>query len=310
MDDDIRRKLRYLRLSQLEEQWEGLLAEGVEMSPPFFLNHVVSVLYESRMQRASAARLKSAKIPDPFIMATYPFSQQPKLNKRKILSIHDSLDYMTKQQNIILVGPTGVGKTGIGTSFLINAITAGHRGLFITFPELIGDLYRSVAAHKEERTLKKYSRYACLHIDELGYVDVEPAQVGLFFRLMTMRHRTKTTIITSNLGFQEWVVFLKHPQLTAALLDRLTENSHVINMRNCVSLRAKAANAEIVNNAVDSDQVVPVSTHAVTDKTAKRSGGSTGSAEDLNMSSSGKAESVSRNSSAPMITVLDEGVDL
>lgn len=244
MNEGIREKLRYLGLYQLEERWDQVLAEGMEMSAPHFLDHLVNVLYDARVDRATANRLKAAKIPEPWIMATYPFDQQPKLNKRKLVSLHDSLDYMTKKQNIILVGPTGVGKTGIGSSFLEHAITNGYSGLFITFPELIGDLYRSVAAHKEERTLKKYARYACLQIDELGYVDVEPAQTGLFFRLMSMRHRTKTTIISSNLGFQDWGVFLKNQQLTAALLDRLTENSHVINMRGCVSIRSKQAETD------------------------------------------------------------------
>jgi hypothetical protein len=69
------------------------------------------------------------------------------------------------------------------------------------------------------------------------YVEVEPAQVGQFFTLMHKRHQRKTTIITSNLGFSEWGSFLKNPQLTAALNDRLTSNSHVINMKDCDSLR-------------------------------------------------------------------------
>ncbi len=78
-----------------------------------------------------------------------------------------------------------------------------------------------------------------LHIDEIGYVEVEPVQVGLFFTLMQQRHKKKPTLITSNLGFSEWRSFLKNDHLTAALIDRLTENSHVINMRECVGLRTK-----------------------------------------------------------------------
>jgi DNA replication protein DnaC len=76
-------------------------------------------------------------------------------------------------------------------------------------------------------------------IDEVGYVEVEPAQVGLFFTLMQKRHKSKPTLLTSNLGFSEWSSFLKNKHLTAALIDRLTENSHVINMKNCKTLRGK-----------------------------------------------------------------------
>ena len=78
-------------------------------------------------------------------------------------------------------------------------------------------------------------------IDEVGYVETEPAQVGMFFTLLHKRHRKKPTLITSNLGFSEWRAFLKNDHRTAALIDRLTENSHVINMKNCGSLRPKLA---------------------------------------------------------------------
>ena len=87
--------------------------------------------------------------------------------------------------------------------------------------------------------MKTFVSYDCLFIDEVGYVEVEPVQVGLFFTLMHKRHKKKTTLITSNLGFSQWTSFLRNDQLTAALIDRLTENSHVINMKNCVSLRHK-----------------------------------------------------------------------
>jgi DNA replication protein DnaC len=87
--------------------------------------------------------------------------------------------------------------------------------------------------------LANISAYDCLLIDEIGYVEVEPVQVGLFFTLMHRRHRKNPTLITSNLGFSEWGSFLKNAHLTAALIDRLTENSHVINMKQCVSLRPK-----------------------------------------------------------------------
>jgi DNA replication protein DnaC len=87
--------------------------------------------------------------------------------------------------------------------------------------------------------LKRYLSYDCLVIDEVGYVEVEPAQVGQFFTLMHKRHKKKTTLITSNLGFSEWGSFLHNKHLTAALLDRLTETAHTINMKACNSLRDK-----------------------------------------------------------------------
>jgi len=74
-------------------------------------------------------------------------------------------------------------------------------------------------------------------VDEIGYVEAEPAQVGLFFTLLQKRQKQRSTLITSNLGFSEWASFLKNPHLTAALIDRLTETSHVFNLKDAVTLR-------------------------------------------------------------------------
>lgn len=148
---------------------------------------------------------------------------------------------MERNENIIWVGPTGCGKTGLATSFLIHAIQRGYTGRYVLFPELIGELYAAVADHSEEKVIRHYVSYDCLLIDEVGYVEVEPVQVGLFFTLMQKRHRRRPSLITSNLGFSEWRSFLKNDHLTAALIDRLTEQSHVINMKSCVSLRPKLA---------------------------------------------------------------------
>lgn len=156
-----------------------------------------------------------------------------------IMSYYDSFDYMTKQRNMVWLGPTGCGKSGLATAFLLQAIDRGHRGYFVTFPELLHELFQSLADRSEGKVLKRYLSYDCLVIDEVGYVEVEAAQVGQFFTLMHKRHKKKTTLITSNLGFAEWGSFLHNLQLTSALIDRLTENCHTINMKNCKSLRDK-----------------------------------------------------------------------
>ena len=123
------------------------------------------------------------------------------------------------------------------TSFLLQALDRGYRGYFITFPELVAELFQALADRSEQKLLKRYVSYDCLVIDEVGYVEVEPAQVGQFFTLMQKRHKKKTTLLTSNLGFSEWGSFLRNKQLTAALISRLTEISYVINMKDCESLR-------------------------------------------------------------------------
>jgi DNA replication protein DnaC len=243
MDKAFLETLKYLRLGGLIAHWDEYLAvvEKGRYSPVRFLQYVLEEEVKLKRQNALQLRLKLAKIPEPLVMETFPFDKQPKLQKKRILSLYDAFEYMEKKQNIIWVGPTGCGKTGLATSFLIQAIHRGYTGRYVLFPDLVSELYRSVADHSEEKVLKRYFSYDCLLIDELGYVEVEPVQVGLFFTLMSKRHHRRTTLITSNLGFSDWRTFLKNDHLTAALIDRLTEQTHVFNMRNCVSLRPKLA---------------------------------------------------------------------
>ena len=204
-----------------------------------FLKYVLEEEVKIKRENSRQRRLKQARLPEILVMETFPFARQPKLDREKILALYDSLGYMTKNQNIVWVGPTGCGKTGLGTSFLVHAINQGYTGRHVLFPELVAELYRSVADHTEEKVIKRYLAYDCLLIDEVGYVEVEPVQVGLFFTLMHRRHKKKPTLITTNLGFSEWRSFLKNDHLTVALIDRLTEMSHVINMKDCKSLRPK-----------------------------------------------------------------------
>jgi DNA replication protein DnaC len=201
------------------------------------LTHVVDQECQLKREKARQLRLQRAHIPELLVIETYPFERQPKLNKKKLLALYDSLGYVQQHQNIIWLGGTGCGKTGLATSFLIQAINQGYSGRYVLFAELVNELYQSVADHTEAQVLKKYLSWDILLIDEIGYAEVEPVQVGLFFTLMQKRHKKQPTLITSNLGFSEWVSFLKNAHLTAALIDRLTENSHVINMKECRSLR-------------------------------------------------------------------------
>jgi len=241
MDEELRKILKYLRLGGLLADWDELLAKARRgrFSHERLLTHVLEAEYRLKLEHARLLRRKRAQIPEMWEIETFPFARQPKLDRKRVMSLYDRFDYMTKQQNIVWLGPTGCGKSGLATAFLLQALERGYRGYFITFPELVAELYRSLADRSEQQVLRKYARYDCLVIDEVGYVEVEPAQVGLFFTLMQKRDKTKTTLITSNLGFGEWGMLLKNNQLTGALLNRLTETSHVVNMKNCDSLRPK-----------------------------------------------------------------------
>jgi len=241
MDDKLAQTLQYLRLRNLSNRWGEYmtLARRKRMSVERLLKLVLEDEYAAKRDNARLLRRQRAHIPEQLEIETFPFSRQPKLDRKRIISLYDNFDYMTTQRNIIWLGKTGCGKTGLATSFLLQALDRGYRGYFITFPELVNELFQACADRSDGKLLKRYLSYDCLVIDEIGYIEVESAQVGQFFTLLGQRHKKKTTLLTSNLGFSEWGSFLRNPQLTAALISRLTEVSYVINMKDCVNLRPK-----------------------------------------------------------------------
>jgi DNA replication protein DnaC len=241
MNETLAQQLKFLRLPGLLARWDELLNTAAQsnLSHARLLTRVIEEEYRLKCEQARQQRLKLAKIPEQWVMDTFPFERQPKLNRKKILALYDSMAFRRDKQNIIWLGGTGCGKTGLATSFLIQAIHQGARGRYVLFTDLLNELHRSQADRSQNQVIRRYVNYELLLIDEIGYAEAEPSQVGLFFTLLQKRHKQCSTLITSNLGFSEWASFLKNPHLTAALIDRLTESSHVFNMKECVTLRPK-----------------------------------------------------------------------
>ena len=240
-DEDLAQMLKYLRLPGLLLDWEKIIEEADRKDPSYtkFLKDVVAREYHLKRERSRLLRLKNGQIPTILVMETYPFDKQPKLNKRQCMELYDSKAYLVNHQNIALIGPTGTGKTGLATAYLTHAINSGHTGRFVLFADLIDELFQAVADHSEKRVIKRYLQYDCLLIDELGYEEVDSQmQAGLVFRLL--RQRKKCTIVTSNLGFDEWPKFLKNQNLAAALIDKFTANCHLINMLRCRSITPRS----------------------------------------------------------------------
>jgi DNA replication protein DnaC len=241
MDTTLREKTEYIGLSYLKENWKNIIKDAEKKSPSYqtFLTTILTAEYEHKHERRRISRLKQAKIPEMLTMDTFPFHHQPKLQKRKVLQVYDSLQYINESKVLLFNGPTGCGKSGLATSFLVHAINNGGNGLFTSFNELIAKLYQSCADNSQARLIKRLATISCILIDEFGYVPIDEQKAGLFFELMKSRHRKKCTIITSQLGFDDWYSVIKNGHITAAIIDRITENCAVFNMTNGVSLRGK-----------------------------------------------------------------------
>jgi DNA replication protein DnaC len=233
--------LSYLDLHNLHTHWDRYLKEAAakKCSYQHLLTTIITDEYQCRFERRRLARIKAAKIPELLVMESFPFDRQPNLKKKMVLELYESMRFLTENQVLVFIGPTGCGKTGLGTSYLIHAINNGCRGCFFDCNDLVDLLYSSVSDHGEKRLIRKLAAIDCLLIDELGYSSLDKVKAGLLFDLMKHRHKKSCTIITSQLGFDEWGSFVNDAHLTAALLDRITENCTVFNMTKCISIRPK-----------------------------------------------------------------------
>ena len=241
MDESIKNQLQFLGYRYTLENWDTIFQEAKSRQPSYqsFFTEIIAREYADKKEQARLSRIKKANIPELLVMETFPFAKQPRLKKRMVMELYDSLRFITQGQELIFIGPTGCGKTGLATSFLAHAINQGYRGYFIEFSRLMLDLFQARADHTEQRLLRKFGSYDILLIDELGYEAVEKEQAGLFFDLIKARNRKHTTIITTQLGFEEWGNFLNNEHLRAAMLDRITVNCTVFNMKECISIRPK-----------------------------------------------------------------------
>ena len=155
MNKELTETLKYLHLGGLLAHWDEYLKLAADkgFSHTRVLTYVLEEECRIKRENARRLRLKRARIPEQLVIETFPFERQPKLNQKKLMALYDSLGYLQSHQNIIWLGATGCGKTGLATSFLIHAIDQGHSGRYVLFADLIAELYRSVADHSEDKVL-------------------------------------------------------------------------------------------------------------------------------------------------------------
>jgi len=159
-------------------------------------------------------------LPERWTLESFPFEQQPGVNRTQIRQLAE-LDCVARAANVVFVGETAVGKTGLATAILIKALENGYRGLFVKAQDLFDAMYSSLADRCSRKLIDRLVRIDVLLIDELGYLNLRPEQSNIFFKLMEERYRRKSTIITTNLDYEQWYEFLGHKSMVDALLSRL-----------------------------------------------------------------------------------------
>ena len=229
MTDEIEQLLRNLHLRTIAAIVDDELAhaEKHELSYGAFLARLLRAQYHHRQETALAWRIKQARLPEAWTIESFPFKRQPGVNPKQIRALAD-LEFVAKAENLVFIGQTGVGKTGLASGLLLKAIQNGYRARFIRAQDLFDEMYASLADRSTRRLLNTLIRIDVLHIDELGYLNLKPEQTNIFFKLMEERYRRKPTIITTNLDYPEWQTFLGNKALVEALLSRLRHQCHTI----------------------------------------------------------------------------------
>jgi DNA replication protein DnaC len=230
MRDKLRTLLAQLRFHGMAAALDTEIerAEREAMPASELLYRLLREEAASRRQRSLAYRLDQANLPWPWTLDTFPFERQPGVNKAQIKSLAE-LEFLRRADNLLLIGPTGTGKTGIAIGLLREACLNGYRGCFYSAQALLDELYASLADRSTARLIKRLSRMQPLAIDELGYLSLKPEQVNAFFRLMDERYNRVSTIITTNLDVNDWYELFQKKPLVDALLDRLQH--HCITIR-------------------------------------------------------------------------------
>lgn len=212
-------------LEILDEQLKKAEKKGPSYAE--FLTSLLRQEYHDQQDRFLEYRIKRARLPERWSLESFPWKRQPGVRKGAIEQLAE-LDFVGQAANIVFVGPTGVGKTGLASAILLKALQAGYRGLFIKAQELFDEMYQSLADHSSRRLLDRLIGIDVLLVDEMGYLNLRPEQSNIFFKLMEERYGRKATIITTNLDYDDWYGFLGKKEMVAALLDRLRHRCHTI----------------------------------------------------------------------------------
>jgi DNA replication protein DnaC len=232
MNDDLDQLLKSLHLRKIAEIIDEQIVKAEKDGLPFskLLAKVLRAEWQHRQESALTWRIKHARMPEPWTIESFPFKAQTGVSQRQIRTFAE-LDFVPKAENIVFIGKTGVGKTGLACGLLRKALQNGYRGLFVPAQDLFDDMYASLADRSSRKLLNRLSRVDVLVIDEMGYLNLRPEQCNIFFKLLEERYHRRPTIITTNLEYDNWHGFLGNKALVDALLSRLRERCHTINIK-------------------------------------------------------------------------------
>ena len=221
-----------LKLTHLPLHLDTLCEQAAQRDMDYrhFLTEALRSEWRGQQAKGTESRCKQARFPTYKTLAQFDFSFQPSID-RKVIRELESLAFVERGHNAILLGPPGVGKTHLAIALGYQAAEAGHRVLFLTVDELLTKLRKAQAEQRLDKVLQQLCYPKVLILDEMGYLPMHRDEASLFFRLVTRRYERASVIITSNKSFVDWGEILADSVMATAILDRLLHHATTINIK-------------------------------------------------------------------------------
>ena len=223
--------LKALKLPTFLREYDKLArqcaTEGVEHTG--YLLRLAELELIERERRMVDRRIKEARFPAVKSLDSFDFLALPSLNKTLVLELARS-EYVLRRENVIAVGNSGTGKSHVALGLGLAACQKGLSVGFTTAAALVNELLEARDEKRLLRLQRQLAAYKLLVIDELGYVPLSQTGAELLFEVFSQRYERGSTIVTSNLPFDEWTGVFASERLTGALLDRLTHHVHILEM--------------------------------------------------------------------------------
>lgn len=178
-------------------------------------------------QNASRSMVKSAAFPFVKGLEDFDFGFQPSVNEQEMREF-ESLGFLEKNENIVFLGPSGVGKTHLATSIGVAAAKKRTSTYFMKCHDLLQQLKKAKLENRLDARIKHFCHYRLLVIDELGYLPIDKEDSNLFFQLVDARYEKKSTIVTTNMNFNEWDGVFYDAVVAGAIMDRILHHAHVV----------------------------------------------------------------------------------